>query len=221
MTVCIDITENNSLLIIFYLIYSWVEDLPNAERILSIWNDVKKLIKFWESLTKSKRPSCKSYNHLTNAVSDILMPAKLQFFCFIAVVMQSFLTKYQSDKLTIPYFYLDILKLIKKLMQLIVKPDLLKKCESYPDLDDKESIAKPKDMNIGFAARSSIQELRKNDGIRNFHVAAFLSESTKFIVTILKKLFEKSPAGFNLLKTHPCSVHILDEMRKLQLYKGD
>ena len=28
-------------------------------------------------------------------------------------------------------------------------------------------------MNVGFAARSSIQELRKNDEIRNSDVAAF------------------------------------------------
>ena len=75
--------------------------------------------------------------------------------------MQLFLTKYQSDKPMIPYLYSDILKLIKKLMQLIVKPDLLEKCEGYfdlrrIDLDDKESITKPKDMSIGFGLRSSI-----------------------------------------------------------------
>ena len=78
-------------------------------------------------------------------------------------------------------------------MQLIVKPDLLEN-ENYHDfrridLDDKESITKPKYMNIGFATQSSIQESRKNDEIRNSNVAAFLSESTKFIVTILKKIF--------------------------------
>ena len=77
------------------------------------------------------------------------MPLKLQFFCFIAGIMQPFLTKYQSDK--------PILKLIKRLIQLIVKPDLLEKCENYLDfrridLDNKESITKSKDMNIGFAA---------------------------------------------------------------------
>ena len=92
----------------------------------------------------------------------------------------------------LPYLYSDILKLTKKLMQLIVKLDLLEKCESYLDfrridLDDKESITKSKDMNIGFAVRSSIQELRKNDEIINSDIAAFLSESAKFIVTILKK----------------------------------
>ena len=78
-------------------------------------------------------------------------------------------------------------------MQLIVKPDLLEN-ENYLDfrridLDDKESITKPKYVNIGFATQSSIQESRKNDEIRNSNVAAFLSESTNFIVTILKKIF--------------------------------
>ena len=77
------------------------------------------------------------------------MPAKLQVFCFIAGIMQPFLTKYQSDK--------PILKLIKRLIQLIVKPDLLEKCENYLDfrridLDNKESITKSKDMSTGFAA---------------------------------------------------------------------
>ena len=42
--------------------------------------------------------------------------------------------------------------------------------------------------------------MRKKDEIRNSDVAAFLSESTKYIVTILKKLFEKSPAGFSVVK---------------------
>ena len=142
MTVWIDSTEINSLLLIFYLIYSWVVDLLVVERLLSIWNDIKKLIKFLENLPKFKRPSCKSYNHLTNTASDILMPAKLQFFCFIAGI-----TKYQSDKPMIPYLYSDILKLNKNLMQLIVKADLLEKCKSYLNfrrinLYDKESITK-------------------------------------------------------------------------------
>ena len=161
MTVCIDSTENNLLLIIFYLIYSWVEDLQVAERFLLIWNDIKKLIKFWESLPKSKQPSSKSYNRITNVVSGIFLPAKLQFFCFINGIMQPFLTKYQSDKAMIPYLYSDILKLIKKLMQLIVKPNLLEECKNYldfrrVDLDGKESITKSKNMDIGFAVRSSI-----------------------------------------------------------------
>ena len=108
--------------------------------------------------------------------------------------MQPFLTKHQSDK-----------PMIKKLMQLILKPDLFEKCESYLDfrridLDDKVWITKPRDMNIGFSAKSSIQDLRKNAEIRNSDDAAFLSESTKFIVVILKKLFEESLTGFNVVK---------------------
>ena len=83
-------------------------------------------------------------------------------------------------------------------MQLIVKPDLLDFRKI--DLDEKESITKPKIINIGFPARSSIQELRKNDETRNSDVAAFLSESTKSIFTILKKKFEKVMLLNNVVK---------------------
>ena len=79
-------------------------------------------------------------------------------------------------------------------MQLILKPDQLEKFEIFSDfrridLDGKESVTKPKD--IGFAARLSIQESRKNDEIINFNIAAFLSESTKFIFTILNFFLKK------------------------------
>ena len=92
------------------------------------------------------------------------------------------------------------------MIKLILKPDLLEKCESYLDfrridLDDKESITKPKDMNIGFAARSSIQEWRKNDEIRNSDVAVFSVRINKVYCPILKKLFGKlAPYPFGKAK---------------------
>ena len=38
-------------------------------------------------------------------------------------------------------------------------------------------------MNIGFAARSSIQELRKNDEIRNSDVAAFFCQNQQSLLS--------------------------------------
>ena len=39
------------------LFFSWVEDLAVAERLLTIWNEITKLEKYWETLPKAKRPS--------------------------------------------------------------------------------------------------------------------------------------------------------------------
>ena len=36
------------------LFFSWVEDLPVAERLLTICDDITKLVKYWEALTESK-----------------------------------------------------------------------------------------------------------------------------------------------------------------------
>ena len=35
------------------LFFSWVEDLPVAERLLTTWNDITKLVKYWEAERKT------------------------------------------------------------------------------------------------------------------------------------------------------------------------
>ena len=53
-------------------------------------------------------------------------------------------------------------------MQLIVKPEILDKCSIYldhkrVDLDDKNTMVRPKNMNIGFGARSLLTKLGRKD----------------------------------------------------------
>ena len=146
-------------------IFRWVEDKVVAERLIEIWDNIVKIVKFWEGLPKSKRPAYKSYASVKSAVEDLLTPAKLKFFSFLAGFLQPVLVKYQTDKPMVPYLYQDLSKLLKKLMRLIVKPDVLTKCESISDLEnvnlnDKNVIMKSKDINIGFATRSEITELK-------------------------------------------------------------
>ena len=141
------------------LFFSWVEDLPVAERLLTIRNDIMKLVKYWEALPKAKRPSSKSYMNVKMAVADDSIPAKLKFFCFIAEIVKTFLTKYQSDKPVV-----HIVRIIRRLMQMIVKSEILDKCSTFlyykgVDLDNKNTMVKPKNMNIGFGARSLLTEL--------------------------------------------------------------
>ena len=96
-----------------------------------------------------------------------LIPAKLKFFCFIAEIIKPFLTKYQTDKPMVPYLYHDIVRIIRRLMQLIVKPGILDKCSIFidhigVDLDNKNTMVEPKNMNVGFGARSLLTELVKS-----------------------------------------------------------
>ena len=56
--------------------------MPVAERLLEIWENIGKLVNYWEKLPKSKRPSSTSYINVKLAVHDVLTPAKLKFFLF-------------------------------------------------------------------------------------------------------------------------------------------
>ena len=66
---------------------------------------MKATVKYWDSLSRSKRPSANSYQTLISNISDLLLPAKLQFFAFLASVFKPYLTAFQIDRLIIPFMY--------------------------------------------------------------------------------------------------------------------
>ena len=137
-------------------------------------------------MSKYKQPSSKSYANVKAAVEDPITAAKLTFFSFVAGILQPILVKYQSDKPMVPYIYLDLLKLLRKLTQLILKLDIVVNCSSVIDLKcidlgDENVIMKPKDMNIGFGMQNIITELKRKDVIANF-----FTDVTKFIISMVK-----------------------------------
>ena len=90
-------------------------------------------------------------------------------------------------------------------MQLIVKPEILDKCSGFLDykgvnLDNKNTMVKPKNMNIGFGARSLLTELGRKNKVQSSDFAEFFTNALLFIVTIIKKLLKNSPATSNVVK---------------------
>ena len=90
-------------------------------------------------------------------------------------------------------------------MQLIVKPEILDRCSGFldykgVDLDNKNTMVKPKNMNIGFGARSLLTELGRKNKVQSSDFAEFFTNALLFIVTIIKKLLKNSPATSNVVK---------------------
>ena len=170
-----------------------------------IWENIKSLVKDWESKPQSKRPSSKSYENLKAAVNDPLTAAKLQFFSFVAGILQPFLKSYQTDdQPMIPFMYNDIFTLLQKILQYVIKRDLLVNCKNFSgllklDLDSKDTFLKLKDMSIWFAA-STITKLRETDQIKKEQISSFFNIVIKFVTIIAKKLFEKSPMSHNVVR---------------------
>ena len=78
---------------------------------------------------------------MVEAVEDPVAVAKLEFFSFFASQIQSFHVAYQTDNPTVPFLCQVFFKLIRKIMQLIVKPNLLRKCDKYTFLKCKYVIS--------------------------------------------------------------------------------
>ena len=116
--------------------FRWVENKRVATRLIDIWENIKKVYAFWESMPKSKRPSSKSYFNVQESLDDELIIAKLQFFVYVAGIVEHFLTAFQSDKPMIPYFYFYLKSIIKQLLGIVVEPKIIDSCKTAKQLND-------------------------------------------------------------------------------------
>ena len=117
----------------FYLT-RWVENKKVAERLISIWPSIVKIVNHWESLPKSKRLSCKPYEFVVNAVKYELSLARLQFFNYLASMFELFLKLYQTDASMLPHMNGDLLELIKNIPRMFIKSEAIEACSNLPKL---------------------------------------------------------------------------------------
>ena len=174
----------------------WVEDKIVADRLNDIWPNIVKIIKYWNSLPKSKQPKCKSFETLQKSITDDLIPAKLSFFSYIASLLQPFLKKYQSIKPLIPFMYDDLSKIVKKLLTIILKGEKLKssvKELKRINLNNKKNLLSYKNFHLGLATESKLRELRNKDIISETDENMFKTMVKVCVTEIVAKLFEKSP----------------------------
>ena len=106
-------------------ILSWVKNKKVANSLLNIWSNVIKIFKYWKDLRKSAQLSCKSFQTVSESLGHTLTSAKLVLFSLIAIHIKSFLVKYQTDWLMVPFLYYDLTSICHKLLKLIVKPSLI------------------------------------------------------------------------------------------------
>ena len=179
----------------------WVEDEKVANRLYEIWDNLKKLFKYWNSLPKSKQPNhSKSYLTVKNAVEDLLMPAKLCFFSHVARFFKKYLKKYQTQKPMLPYMREDLIDLHKSILCVIVKPsvvDEVKSCSEIMKINvhEKKNLRREKNFSLGLEAEASLSKLIERDEIDSVKVKAFYSDAQKCIAKMVEKLNDKCPLG--------------------------
>ena len=108
----------------------WIEDGQVAVRAIEIWHDICQLCTFWQSLPKSKRPSCQSYLMQLSPTKVPIILAKLHFFSCIAGTVKRFLTEYLHTKPMMPFMYDDLHQLLRDRVSKYIKPETLEKCKN-------------------------------------------------------------------------------------------
>ena len=114
----------------FVFILRWVKDQQVASRLKEVWLNITKIVGYWEKLPASSMPSSKSYLAVKKGIEGELLVWKLSLFIYIASLLQPYLTKYQTDDLMLLILVKDLERLHRSFLQLVIKPDVLEKCES-------------------------------------------------------------------------------------------
>ena len=133
---------------------------------------------FWEKLPKSKQPKCKSFLKAQKGVHGPTTVLKLEFFSFIAGLLEPYLLAYQTDSPMILFMYEDLQNLVTYLLKLFVKSSIIESCTSGLDLKkidlfNKQNLVKNKDIVLGFAADTKLSEMKRQDIINDAQAAEF------------------------------------------------
>ena len=178
----------------------WVEDDKVADRLLHIWPNMVKIVRFWEKLPKSKQPSSKSFLNVQTASNDVLTPVKLSFFSYFAGLFKPYLKKYQTRNPMVPYMHGDLVRLFKSVLKVIIKDDVITACKSSSmllkvDMEKKANLKSNKECTIGFTTEGLLSDLVKKDLIDNSTVQEFYDCVRQCVRAAMGKLIEKSPLG--------------------------
>ena len=188
----------------FFSATRWVENQEPANRLISIWPNIKQLWN-WCCRQKGKQPSSltsKRILYVKAAIEDNLTTAKLHFFSFLAGKVQPFLLKYQTNKPMIPFMYRDLKLLITNLLRLFAKKDKVKTGKKLVtiNLHDDANLLPLEDVEIGFAAEYDIKQMMQKDAITKSAIKEFRRKCVVFFRSMLEKIFERSPITSDILK---------------------
>ena len=104
--------------------------------------EMKATVKYWKSLCKYKWPSIKSYQTLVSNIRDLLVPAKLQFFAFLASIFKPCLIAFQTDCLMSPFMYEDLSHILDQLIRLVFKREAIVKADTPFLKNGEDMVAK-------------------------------------------------------------------------------
>ena len=160
---------------------------------MEIWEPFKKVIKHWESLSKSQRPENKSYECLQRHYTDLIVLAKFQFFAFVTGIFEPYLVMFQTDWPMVPFMFAELEKIFDKLNRLIFSQESLavpitnKLKKKW--LHNTEYFLESALVDLGAATKALLNDVMVSAEKKR----KFRGQCKQIVLDILLKFSERSP----------------------------
>lgn len=203
----------------------WTENDVVAERGVSIWDDMVKLIKFTLAKVPSKQPKDnKSYQNLVKYHTSPLIKVELHLFKDVAFILNEFLVTFQTDNPMVPFLSIQISSMLKRLMRFFMRKTVLQKLTSshlvhQVNVEDRNNLVLDDDIKLTTAAAA---ELKKNVPI-NLHCGLKKSFRT-MLQGVIMKIQERSPVNYKLVRQSAClnpvNMAVMDQESLQKMFDG-
>ena len=142
---------------------------------------------------------------MKKAIGDPFIDSKLHFFTYVSGLVEPFLTLFQADKPMIPFLYLPLTNLVLKLLEIIVKPNVLENFSTgcklkIIDFKNDKNFLPLDQINAGFAVPEAVEKLKRKDIVSTTQIKNFMKDIRKFVIAKLEKICEKSILGSSFVR---------------------
>jgi hypothetical protein len=166
-----------------------------VERALLVFDDIKQFVQ------TSKVIKSKPFKNVVEGTGDVFMKCKLCVFKTVAAECEPFLRKFQSPEPFVCFLYSELLNLLRNLMTRCVKQSSMKAADSAVkllalDLTANENLLELRKVDIGFQTEKLLKEVKASDKDK----LAFRLECRNFLLGTIKKIVERSPLKYKLVR---------------------
>jgi ribosomal protein S8 len=186
-------------------------------------------VREWEKLHSIiNGPRLNFHSTVADAVKDKTVTAKLEFFSFVASIMEPMLGKYQRRDPLVPFLYNDMVPLFQTLLLTIIKPcfveDVAKKGLGHVSTLNlsNEKIHK-RSVDIGCSAENVLTILKRQGYIDEASAYVFRKQCREFVIALIRKLKERMIHGTDFLKRvsalNPKNFEKLGKKKLLERFK--
>lgn len=159
------------------------------------------MVTYWESLCKSKRPKCKSYEVLVSHYKDKLMLAKFTFLKKIANRLKGYLIPFQTDNPMVPFLSDTLEGMLRKLMNDFIRKEVLREASNARklikvDVEKKENRLPVDMLNHGTAVKAILRSSDITEGAKH----QFRKDCIVLLTKLIQKLQERSPLNYLIVR---------------------